>query len=410
MVGCLLSSLFLLAFIPSAAASGPIRVDDKFESGSLGSWRVEGDTRLCFTPALEHDEAHVNSAMTWFYGRLSNVLNREVTIQIEGLVYTVYNGRQGNILPFERNTVPVYSYDGEVWERFVDCGFDRQSRTYRIRHIFSRDVVWIAYIPPYTLGRLEALLHSMRTQPGVTIETMGESVEGRPLYLVNVGEPDRPDQNRPVVWVVARQHAFEAGGTWAVEGLLRFLTGSDPAAASVRNRLTFRLCPMLNPDGVTKGGTRFNARGVDLNRHWSEEDPLSKDSVTAPEIVLVKQAIRRWRASHRLDLWINIHNNDMVWNEDGDYIRFAPSRRADEARRLESILRNDTVFSGPFEPTTGSQATEAVVAADTGALSLLMEMKTGFLERQQRWTGVDVFLEQGRGLALAARKLLAEQP
>jgi len=398
------ATLAAVMVLIGSMAPGPIRVRDDFESGSLGAWRVEDDTTLVFSPRLEADQEQVNSAQTWFYGQLSNVLNREVRIRIEGLTHTVYNGQRGNVLAFERNTVPVFSYDGAVWERFTDCGFDKGTRTFRIRHIFSRDTVWIAYLPPYTCSRLESLIGDVRKHPSVSVESIGRSVQQRELYLLTVSEPGNQPEERPVVWIVARQHAFEAGGTWAAEGLLRFLTGSEPEAQAIRSKVTFKLCPMLNPDGVARGGTRFNARGVDLNRHWHEDDPLSRDQVSAPEIALLKQSILRWCTNHRLDLWINLHNNDMVWNEDGDYVRFAPSGRTDDARRLESILRGETIYTGPFEPAPNAQATEAVVASRTGALSLLMEMKTGYLEGAQRWTGTDVFLAHGRGLARAVSK------
>jgi hypothetical protein len=157
---------------------------------------------------------------------------------------------------------------------------------------------------------------------------------------------------------------------------------------------------------VTHGGTRFNARGVDLNRHWHSSDPLSADMKMAPEIALVRQAIKQWRASHRLDLWINLHNNDMVNNKDGDYIRFASPKGEPDARRLEAILRKETAFIGPFDPSSSEQDTDAVVASETGALSLLLEMKTGYLENLDRWTGKDVWLDHGRGLARAAFRFL----
>jgi hypothetical protein len=159
---------------------------------------------------------------------------------------------------------------------------------------------------------------------------------------------------------------------------------------------------MLNPDGVVSGGTRFNVKGVDLNRHWNSEDPFSSDYRMAPEIAFVKAALRQWQRSHRLDLWINIHNNDMVWNKDGDYIRFAPADQEETARRLEKALRQKAIFTGPFIPTPNSLTTEAVVAKEFGALSLLMEMKTGYLDKWDRWTGVDLFLLHGEGVARSA--------
>jgi hypothetical protein len=389
-------------------ASRPIRVSDDFESGSLGVWRVEGNTRLVFVPRLEHDQDGINTALTWFYGRLENTAHREVTLVATGLDYTVYKGRRGTILPYERNTVPVFSYDREHWQRFTDCSFDEEAREFRMRQVFSRDPVWVAYTIPYTLSRLEGLLAEVGSHPEVSVEILGRSVEGRPLYLVTVAGPTPPESERPVVWIATRQHSFESGGSWSVEGLLRWLTSDDPEAARLRRRVVFRVCPMLNPDGVVRGGTRFNARGVDLNRHWHESDPLSNDPAAAPEIGLVKRALESWTKSNRLDLWINIHNNDMVWNEDGDYIRFAPAAREGEARRLEEILREETVYTGPFLPTLSDGSTEAVVSEITGAIGLLMEMKTGYLDVLDRFTGEDVWLDHGRGLALAASRFLTE--
>jgi len=391
----------------TAFGAGPIEVKDNFESGSLGNWRIEQDTRLIFTPRKEYDQDRINTAVTWFYGRLSNVLNREIEILIEGLDYTVYNGKQGNILPYGRDTVPVFSYDGKHWERFSNCGFLEDQRIFRIRHIFSHNVVWIAYIPPYTFSRLESFLSGLKTHPSIRIESIGHSVEGRPLYLVSAADPALDQETSPVVWIVARQHSFEAGGSWAVEGLLSFLTSPKPEARAVLQQIVFKICPMLNPDGVVSGGTRFNAAGVDLNRHWSPEDPLSNSHEKAPEIISVKDALRQWRSKHRLDLWINIHNNDMVWNQNGDYIRFAPAEREESARRLEEILRRETIFTGPFFPSQSSLTTESVVAREFGALSLLMEMKTGYLKERDRWTGIDLFLLHGEGVARSVHAWIA---
>ena len=47
-------------------AGGAIEVSDAFESGSLGAWRVEDETRLIVSPRREFDQDNLNSALTWF--------------------------------------------------------------------------------------------------------------------------------------------------------------------------------------------------------------------------------------------------------------------------------------------------------------------------------------------------------
>ncbi len=96
----------------------------------------------------------------------------------------------------------------------------------------------------------------------------------------------------------------------------------------------------------------------------------------------------------------------MVWNDEGDYIRFAPAAREPAARRLERLLRQKTIFTGPFDPSLDPASTESVVARKTGALALLMEMKTGYLENLDRWAGTDIFLDCGRHLARAVSEFL----
>lgn len=400
------AALLLTVSVLPLRAAGPILATDDFDSGSLGEFRVVDDTKLVFVPRTGYDQDSVNSALTWWYGRLTNVKGREVTIEASGLHTTVYNGRRGENLPFHRNTVNVFSYDREHWQRFTWTEFSAGGKAYRMKQIFSRDTVWVAYIMPYSFSRMERMLREVSARACVRIESMGRSVEGRPLYVATVEEPGPDIPGRPVVWIVARQHAFETGGSWSCEGLLRWLSSDEPEARAIRRRVTFRVCPMLNPDGVVRGHTRFNAVGVDLNRHWNTEDPLSEDPRMAPEIVRVRQAMAGWKESRRLDLFVNIHCNDMVWNEGGDYMRYAPLSREKDAARLESLLREHTVFTGPYEKTTGLGATEHAVAREFGCMALLMELKTGYLEGLGRWTGRDVWLEHGPGVARAAVRWL----
>ena len=400
--------LIIACTVSLLGAAGPIGVSDDIDSGSLGTWRVEDNTRLVVVPRRGYDQDSVNISTTWFHGRLTNVLQREVTIELTGLDYGVYNGQKGTILPYERNTVCVFSYDREHWERFSNTSFDKESRTYSMTQVFGRDTVWVAYIVPYPFERLERFLDGIKDHPAISVGSFGRSVEGRALYLVDVIEPGPDAAKRPTAWIVARQHSFESGGTWAVQGLLEFLTSSDPEAASLRKQVNFKLCPMVNPDGVVNGGTRFNARGVDLNRHWHRSDPLSNDRQNAPETALLKETILDWKKTHRLDLWINIHNNDMVWNDDGDYMIYGPKSMELDARRMEAILREELIYTGTFNAPNDEEGTAAstasVAGSEFGCLCLLMEMKTGFLDDLDRWTGKDIFLHTGRGLARAAAR------
>jgi len=89
-------------------------------------------------------------------------------------------------------------------------------------------------------------------------ELLGRSVSGRPIQIVEIGDPD---ETRKLL-VVGCIHGDEPAGIRIARTLERL---PPPTAADLW------LVPTLNPDGVA-AHTRQNAHGVDLNRnfpwHW----------------------------------------------------------------------------------------------------------------------------------------------
>ncbi len=144
------------------------------------------------------------------------------------------------------------------------------------------------------------------------MEVIGKSAQGRDLHLVTVTAVDGDDRERPVVWLQARQHAWESGTSFVMEGALRFLTSDDPSARALRRRAVFVFTPMVDPDGCATGQVRFNANGYDVNRHWDEVDLRNKAFLARmPEIWYVKKAIVGRVASGRpIDLLVNLHNTE----------------------------------------------------------------------------------------------------
>jgi hypothetical protein len=210
------------------------------------------------------------------------------------------------------NTIPVFSYDARTWQHFPAMEWNNEAKEATVRIHPESDTLWIAHIPPYTHSDLLRLLAEMDRSAHARIEVIGRTVLGRDLHLVTVTDFDAADDAKKVVWLQARQHAWEAGTSQVMEGALRFITSDDAKARELRRRIVFKFTPMMDPDGCANGGVRFNANGYDVNRHWDEVDLRDKEKLRRmPEIWYVKRAIfAQMDSAHPIDLMVNMHNEE----------------------------------------------------------------------------------------------------
>jgi murein endopeptidase len=125
---------------------------------------------------------------------------------------------------------------------------------------------------------------------------IGRSVRGRPIDAIRVGDRDSPTK----ALVVGCIHGNECAGT----AVTRILARSAPS-------VDLWLVPKLNPDGFA-GGTRQNARGVDLNRNFPSEwrpgrrgDPEypGPKPLSEPETRAAVKLIRRLKPS--VTIWFH---------------------------------------------------------------------------------------------------------
>ena len=94
--------------------------------------------------------------------------------------------------------------------------------------------------------------------PPIADLTLGLSGEGRPITALKIGAGPRKFA------LVGDTHGGPEANTYQLASMLAdyFRAHPEEVPASVR----LYIIPTLNPDGLA-GGTRFNARGVDLNRN-----------------------------------------------------------------------------------------------------------------------------------------------
>jgi hypothetical protein len=329
-----LSIAYLIAALALSLAAQQekpaITFNKNFEGGSLGKIEKLGDTQFrCFVEG-QHDERGRNRQANWYYFRMESVQGRDVTLTLTDFVGE-YNDKPGSCA-MNADTIPVFSYDDEHWQHFPAMDWDDQKKEATLKFRPERAQIWIAHIAPYTHSRLLGLLGEINRAGGTRVEVIGQTVQKRELHLVTVTNFEKTDAAKKTVWLQARQHAWEAGTSFVMEGALKFITSEDPRARELRDKVVFKFTPMMDPDGCASGKVRFNANGFDVNRHWDEVDLRRKEFLEGmPEIWYVKKAIFAYLdPGRKIDLMLNMHNE-----ESGEHL----DTQVDDAATLKMMER-----------------------------------------------------------------------
>ncbi len=188
------------------------------------------------------------------------------------------------------------SYDLDTWFR-LPTELDGGSLVIQCQP--EQEELYLGYFGAYPRDRRAALLERAADSDRARVLSMGESVEGRSLDLVVVGN-DGPGKRR--VCIIARQHPGETMSEWFVEGALeRLLDEDDPVSRALLGEAVFYIVPNMNPDGSALGNFRTNAAGQDINRAW-----LAPSLEVSPEVV----AVRRMLEQTGVDLFLDVHGDE----------------------------------------------------------------------------------------------------
>ncbi|VVE23622.1 peptidase M14, carboxypeptidase A [Pandoraea aquatica] len=370
-----------------------VQISSRFDSGAIHVVSAE-----------RADDIHVRIAQDgaaefaqWFHFRVQGVGGTPCRIVFDNAGQTSYPRGWENYRA-------VASYDRVTWFR-VPTSYDGQVMT--VAFTPEHDSVYLAYFEPYAEERHLALLGTAQNSSRVRSRSLGQTVDGRDMTLLTVGEPRAGKRN---IWVIARQHPGETMAEWFVEGLLRRLLGAgdwtgDPLATALLDEAVFHVVPNMNPDGSARGNLRTNATGANLNREW-----LEPDLVRSPEVHHVRAAIE----ATGCDMFFDIHGDEAL-----PYVFLAGNDGVEWG--TEAVLAREKAFSERFKAASldfqdkfgyppGKHGMESLklaskwVAHRFGCLSLTLEMpfkdNANRPDSQVGWSGA-------RSAALGASMLAA---
>ena len=264
-----------------------MRISSNFDSGNIHVIRAEDPLNI----QLSIRKDNQSEFYQWFHFKLESQSFISHQIKVTDLKKSAYpEGWQ--------NYQAVASYDRQEWFR-VDCEFDGDTLT--IAHTPEFEHTYYAYFAPYSYERHLDLLSWSQQSPDCRQECLGETLDGRDISLLVVGQPQ---EGKKVIWVTARQHPGETMAEWLIEGFLeRLLDQDDGLSRFLLDEAVFYVVPNMNPDGSERGHLRTNAKGVNLNREW--QSPSMENS---PEVFLVKQKMQ----SVGVDMFLDVHGDEAL--------------------------------------------------------------------------------------------------
>ena len=346
MAGWCLACVCSAAAAPTAADSDLEFIDTSFENASPLWYERAADGTIQIHLLYDQERAGPNRAAGHFHFQLQAKPGAKLTLEFKDLD-NVWNGKVGSVGK-EIKAVSI-SEDGRNWKQVATESLP-ENRV-QLTLVMPGPRLYVARIEPYRISDLDQLLASIRTNPLVEIKTIGHTVQGRELEIIRIGNPQAPCR----VFVRARAHPWESGGSWVVEGFIRRLLQGDAGAQKFLKRYCAYILPMANKDGVARGMTRFNLCGKDLNREWNR--PI--DPQLAPENYALEQWLENMIPSgQRPHLALEFHNDGSgLLHISRPPIPDLP-RHVERMAVLEDLLRRHTWFTeGSSKPSFHNSGT-----------------------------------------------------
>jgi len=154
----------------------------------------------------------------------------------------------------------------------------------------------------------------------MSLETIGQSVSGRALYLVKISDNVDTNEAEPAFFMEASIHGDEIAcyihSLYTIEWLLTNYE-TDDAITDIVNNTEIFIEPLTNPDGnyddPTWGRSRYNDNGVDMNRNngymWYPSSTYGTTLHSEPETIALAHV---WARPQPYILGISEHSGTIV--------------------------------------------------------------------------------------------------
>ena len=95
--------------------------------------------------------------------------------------------------------------------------------------------------------------------------------------------------DKQTIFISSRVHCGETIASFFLQGMFELLGEYGPQARALLDRFVFKIVPLLNPDGVERGYWRNDTQGLNLNRVYTEPDPVRHPTIYATKAAIIHE-------------------------------------------------------------------------------------------------------------------------
>lgn len=275
----LISAIVIAMTLPSAFAE--LAVESDFPGGSGEVVSIDQATSTIVLNPADHPG---HGWRCWWFVKLTGLT--------PGTTITLNVGEA----PWATPKQATYSIDdGKSWQHSEPGQVEGKRIRYSLN--FDSESALVAWGPPFVPGDGKALVDKIAAAcPLASAFSLCRTREDRETPALRIGTA-----GKPLIWIQARQHAWESGASWVGKGFVEWLVSDAAEATKLRSSYEIVFIPIMDIDNVERGAGGKSQKPQDHNRDWS--DAPHWNAVAAAQKALAAAA-----RADRLAMFIDLHN------------------------------------------------------------------------------------------------------